>query len=139
MSRAQYGPAAGSPGGRSVLPPKMHNPPDYIRLTKPELHALINVARHELAIGVYVILITGTVFGGKYAGTGAGHYQSLQALLRPPRPEKGQWAPAPSRKRLRTCLDALEAAGLLGRDKASNQAQGEFRYWLPHRVATRAS
>lgn len=129
MSRSKHGPAAGAPGGATPRPTKLL-PPEFIRLQRGELHALFNLAGHELAGSVYLLLIAGSVFKGKHAGEFLGSYARLQALLRPPRPERGQWAPPPTLKRVRGAIDALQAAGLVHRDAEANQAQGQLRLQL---------
>lgn len=131
-ARPKYGPAAGAVGGAV---PKITRlvPPAFLRLTGPELDALWNRTGHELAGSLYLLLIGGSVFKGPHAGEFLGSYARLQALLRPPKPEKGQWAPPPTTKRVRVALEALEAAGLVERDCSANQAQGQLRLLLVHR------
>lgn len=135
-SRSQYGPAAGAPGGATPKLTRLR-PPTYLRLSGPELDALWNRTGHELAGSLYLLLIGGSVFSGKKAGEFLGSYARLQALLRPPQPERGQWAPPPTLKRVRGALAALEAAGLVARDAAANQAQGQLRLRLVMRGDTR--
>ena len=137
MTRSQFGPAAGASGGAPVKQTRLR-PPKYLRLTEPELDALWNRAGHELAGSVYLLLIGGSVFSGKRAGEFLGSYARLQALLRVPKPERGQWPLPPSTKRLRNALQALESIGLIGRDRQANQAQGQLRCWLPHRLSNRS-
>lgn len=132
-----YGPAAGATGGPQVKPTRL-KPPKYIRLSEPELDALWNRAGHELAGSLYLLLIGQSVFRGKYAGEVLTKYAILQSLLRVPKPERGQWPAAPTTKRVRIALAALEAAGLVGRDCQANEAQGQLRCWLPHRVEIRS-
>jgi hypothetical protein len=129
---SQFPPAAGASGGPQVRPTRLRAP-SFLRLSGPELDALWNRAGHELAGSIYLLLIGGSVFAGKYAGTGLATYAQLQALCRPPRPERGQWAPPPTLKRVRTALAALESAGLVARDGESNAMQGQLRFRLPHR------
>lgn len=134
MTRAKYGPAAGAPGGAAPRLTRLLAP-TFIRLSQEELNLLWNVTGHELAGSVYLLLIGGSVFKGKHAGEFLGSYARLQALLRPPKPERGQWAAAPTAKRVRGAVDALEAAGLVHRDAAANQAQGQLRLHLTLRGA----
>lgn len=134
MARSKHGPAAGAPGGAVPRPTRLHAP-TFIRLQQEELHRLWNIAGHELAGSTYLLLIGGSVFKGKHAGEFLGSYARLQALLRPPRPERGQWAPPPTLKRVRGAIDALQAAGLVHRDAESNQAQGQLRLYLTLRAA----
>lgn len=136
MTRSKFGPAAGASGGAV---PKLTRlvPPTYLRLGGPELDALWNRTGHELAGSLYLLLIGGSVFKGPQAGTFLGSYARLQALLRPPKPERGQWALPPTLKRVRTALAALESAGLIERDAENNQAQGQLRVLLPHRMPPR--
>jgi hypothetical protein len=138
MSRSQYGPAAGAPGGADPKPTRLRAP-KFLRMSGAELDALWNRTGHELAGSLYLLLIGGSVFTGKHAGEFLGSYARLQALLRPPKPERGQWAAAPTTKRVRGALAALEAAGLVERDAADNQAQGQLRLRLPHRAGVGAS
>lgn len=135
MARSQYGPAAGASGGRAPYVTRLR-PPAFLRLGQAELDALFNRTGHELAGSLYLLLLGGSVLAGKDAGTFLGSYARLQALLRPPKPERGQWPAAPSLKRVRTALAALESAGLVGRDHAANAAQGQLRLQLLHRVST---
>lgn len=143
MDRTQgahgYGPAAGASGGPTPKPTRLR-PPQFVRLTGAELDALWNRTGHELAGSLYLLLIGGSVLAGKHAGEFLGTYARLQALLRPPRPERGQWAAPPTLKRVRGALAALEAAGLVARDAVANEAQGQLRLILPHRtgVGTRS-
>lgn len=135
--RSKFGPAAGASGGAVPRITRLV-PPAFIRLTGPELDALWNRTGHELAGSLYLLLIGGSVFKGPQAGQFLGSYARLQALLRPPKPERGQWAPPPTLKRIRTALDALEGAGLVGRDHSANQAQGQLRLQLLHRTPATA-
>lgn len=113
-------------------------PPAFVRLTGAELDALWNRTGHELAGSLYLLLIGGSIFKGPQAGQFLGSYARLQALLRPPKPERGQWALPPTLKRIRTALAALEGAGLVWRDPTNNQAQGQLRLTLLHRAAAPA-
>lgn len=133
LTRSKFGPAAGASGGAVPKPTRLV-PPTYVRLGGPELDALWNRTGHELAGSLYLLLIGGSVFKGPQAGQFLGTYARLQALLRPPKPERGQWAAPPTLKRVRTALDALEGAGLVERDATNNQAQGQLRLTLPHRA-----
>jgi hypothetical protein len=136
---SQYGTGAGRPGGRDPFPTRL-KAPKFIRLTEPELSALFNRTGHELAGSVYLLLLAGSVLDMRHSSAGEflGSYPRLQALLRPPKPERGQWAPAPTAKRVRGALDALEAAGLIGRDKDANKAQGQLRLRLLMREGIRS-
>lgn len=133
MTRSKFGPAAGASGGAVPKPTRLV-PPTYLRLSAQELDALWNRTGHELAGSLYLLLIGGSVFKGPQAGQFLGTYARLQSLLRPPKPERGQWALPPSLKRVRTALAALEGAGLIERDATNNQAQGQLRLTLPHRA-----
>lgn len=137
-SGSHFGPAAGESGGAMPKPTRL-KAPNFIRLGAAELDALWNRTGHELAGTVYLLLIAGSVFTGKRSGEFLGSYARLQALCRPPKPERGQWAPPPSRKRMRSALAALEAAGLIVRDADDNQAQGQLRLRLVHRVSVGTS
>lgn len=134
MSRSQHGPAAGASGGAPTRPTRLRAP-KFVTLQQEELNLLWNVARHELAGSLYLLLIGGSVFKGPERGQFLGSYARLQELLRPPKPERGQWAPLPSLKRVRTCLASLEAVGLVHRDESGNQAQGQLRLQLTLRGA----
>lgn len=136
MTRSKYGPAAGASGGAIPRVTRLRAPA-FIRLQQAELDALYNLCGHELCGTLYLILIGGSVFKGPTAGEFLSTYAFLQALLRPPKPERGQWAPAPSLKRVRTALAALEAAGLVHRDTAANAAQGQLRLHLTMRCASK--
>lgn len=138
MTRSQYGPAAGASGGPAPKPTRLRAP-KFLRLTGAELDALYNRCGHELAGSIYLLLLGGCVLAGKHAGEFLGSYARLQSLLRPPKPERGQWPSAPSLKRVRTALGALEAAGLVARDCGENQAQGQLRLQLTHRSGNRSS
>lgn len=130
---SKHGPAAGAPGGATPRLTRLLAP-TFIRLQQDELDALFNRTGHELAGSVYLLLIGGSVFKGPEAGQFLGSYARLQALLRPPRPERGQWAPPPTLKRVRGAIAALEAAGLVHRDAEANQAQGQLRLHLTLRT-----
>lgn len=124
-----YGPAAGASGGPTPRPTRL-KAPKFIRLGFNELHALYNLTGHELAGSIYLLLVGGSVLAGKHAGEFLGSYARLQSLLRPPKPERGQWPAPPTLKRVRTALAALEQAGLVGRDAEANQAAGQLRLRL---------
>lgn len=130
MTRSKYGPAAGASGGPALLPAKRLHVPEFLRYTREEMHAIVNLAGHELAGSLYLLLCIASVFKGPTAGEVLTKYATLQAALRPPRPERGQWAPAPTLKRIRTALAALEAVGLVHRDTDRNAAQGQLRMYL---------
>lgn len=135
---SHFGPAAGASGGPEPKPTRLRAP-SFVRLTQPELDALWNRTGHELAGSLYLLLIGGSVFKGHEAGTFLGSYARLQSLLRPPKPERGQWPAPPTMKRVRTAIAALESAGLVARDHAANEAQGQLRLQLPHRMRNRSS
>jgi hypothetical protein len=138
VSRYPFPQSAGASGGPPVRPSKNYRAPPYLRFSQQETERIINVAKHELAGSVYLVLCSLSTLAGKYAGHCLTSYPNLEAVLRPPKPEKGQWPKGPSRKRLRTCLAALETAGLIERDAAANQAQGQLRCVLTLRVGIRA-
>lgn len=135
MTRSKYGPAAGASGGAPVRPAKTLWCPDFLAWQKPEIHAVLNLAGHELAGSLYFLLCVGSTFKGPTAGEVLTTYAHLQAALRPPKPERGQWVPAPTLKRVRTALAALEGAGLVHRDAERNAAQGQLRLYLSMRQA----
>lgn len=137
-SRSHYGPAAGDTGGAPVKPTRL-KAPKFATLQQAELHRLFNLVGHQLGGTVYLFLLGQSVLAGKDKGHVLTSIPALQSLCRPPKPEKGQWPAPPSRKTLRTCLDALERAELLHRDKAQNEAQGQLRLWLTQRVENRSS
>jgi hypothetical protein len=140
LTRSQYGPAAGAKGGATVLPMPRQYAPEFLTFTHAELEALWNKAGNGLAERLYPRLAGRAAFKGPRKGwveSATGHpltYAHLQAVLRPPKPEKGQWPLGPSLKQIRTALDALEAAGLIVRDRNRNQAQGLLQLFLPHRA-----
>jgi hypothetical protein len=109
-------------------------------LTHVEWDGLWNVAGNPVAERIYPRLAGRAVFKGPRKGWVEGAtgspitYAWLEAVLRPPKPEKGQWPLGPSLKQIRTALDALEAAGLIHRDRSGNQAQGMLQLFLPHRA-----
>jgi hypothetical protein len=113
--------------------------PKFATLSGAELHRLFNVAGHELAGSTYLFLLGQSVLAGKYKGYVHTSIDTLRSLLRPPKPEKGQWPAAPSVQRVRTCLSALEKAGLIERDAAQNAALKQLRMWLTQRRETRSS
>lgn len=129
MTSKKQKPAAGAKGGATPRVTRLQAP-TFLRLQQDELNALWNRAGHELAGSVYLLLIGGSVFKGPQAGEFLGSYARLQALLRAPQPERGQWAPPPTVKRVRGAIAALEAAGLVHRDADANQAQGQLRLYL---------
>jgi hypothetical protein len=140
VTRTLYGPAAGAKGGTAPLPVPRQFAPEFLTLSHVETDALWNRAGNGLAERLYPRLAGRAVFKGPRKGWVEGAtgspltYAWLQAVLRPPRPEKGQWAPGPTLKQIRTALDALEAAGLIHRDRSGNQAQGMLQLFLPHRA-----
>lgn len=137
MARSNFGPAAGASGGATPLPAKRLHVPEFLRYTRQEMHAIVNLAKHELAGGLYLLLCIGSVFKGPTAGEVLTTYAHLQAALRPPKPERGKWAPEPTLKRVRTALAALEAVGLVHRDTERNAAQGQLRLYLSMRQAAK--
>lgn len=140
MTRSQYGPAAGAKGGAAPIDTPRQFAPEFLTLSHVELDALWNKAGNALAERLYVRLAGRAVFKGPRKGrveSAAGNpltYAHLVAVLRGPRPQKGQWPLGPTLKQIRTALDALEAAGLVHRDRTDNQAQGLLRLFLPHRA-----
>jgi hypothetical protein len=137
VSRSKFGPAAGASGGAAPLPAKRLHVPEFLRYTRAEMHAVVNLAGHELAGSLYLLLCIGSVFKGPTAGEVLTTYAHLQAALRPPQPERGKWAPAPTLKRVRTALAALETVGLMHRDTERNAAQGQLRLYLSMRQAAK--
>lgn len=103
--------------------------PPLLVLRGDELNAIWNNACHELGAPVYQALCMASTLD--QASPQAGHflvsYKRLQDLLRRPKPEKGQWKAAPTRKTLRGAVDALESAGLVWRDKTANQDTQQLR------------
>lgn len=139
-SRSQYGPAAGAKGGAEVLAAPRQYAPEFLTLTHVEIDALWNKTGNGLAERLYPRLAGRAAFKGPRKGwveNATGQpltYAHLQAVLRPPKPAQGQWPLGPTLKQIRTALDALEAAGLIVRDRNRNQAQGLLQLFLPHRA-----
>lgn len=109
--------------------PARLKPPPLLVIRGPELDAIWNKACHELGHTVYAALCMASTLD--QASPNAGHfltsYKRLQDLLRRPKPEKGQWKAAPTRKTLRGVIEALEGAGLVWRDKTANQDTQQLR------------
>lgn len=140
MTRSKFGPAAGASGGADPLPVPRQFAPEFLTFNHTELDALWNKAGNALAERLYPRLAGRAVFKGPRKGwvesatANPLTYAHLIALLRPPKPQQGQWPLGPSLKQIRTALDALEAAGLVRRDRSRNQAQGLLQLFLPHRA-----
>lgn len=145
MTRSHYGPAAGASGGAAPLPVPRQFAPEFLTLSHVELDALWNRTGSALAERLYLRLTGRAVFKGRRKGWVEGAsgspltYAWLQAVLRGPKPQQGQWPCGPTLKQVRTALDALEAAGLVRRDRGSNQAQGQLQLFLPHRADASAA
>lgn len=144
-SRSKYGPAAGAKGGAAPIDTPRQFAPEFLTLTHTEWDALWNKTGNALAERLYPRLAARAVFKGPRKGfveSAAGNpltYAHLIAVLRGPRPEKGQWPLGPTLKQIRTALDALEGAGLVHRDRSDNQAQGLLHLFLPHRADASAA
>lgn len=118
---------------RQPLPPKRWRAPSFIKLSFEEIDALLNRVKHELGGSVYLALVAQSVFTGAAAGSVLTSYDTLRSILRPPKPERGRWALAPSTKTVRTCMQALEDSGLIARDKAWNETGKQLRCQLLRR------
>ena len=123
MSRSQYGPAAGSPGGRDPYLTKF-KPPEFLRLDKRELDVLLDKLRDPLAAHVFLLILAHGLFEN---GEFLGGYARLMDLCRPSHPERGTRRPGPSYKQLRRVVDDLVEFKLLWRDAGNNAAQGQLR------------
>lgn len=145
VTREKFGPAAGAAGGRNPFPVPRQFAPEFLTLSHVELEAMWNKCGNAVAERMYPRLAGRAVFKGPRKGFvegPTGHpltYAWLQEVLRPPKPEKGQWPAGPTLKQIRTALDALQAAGLIARDRSANQAQGQLHLFLPHRADASAA
>lgn len=122
--------AAGTTRGRAPLPATLHAP-DYIRLEKLELAALLNKLRSPLAVHTYLLLMTQMVYT---SGEFLGGYARLMELMTPPPPERGRRREGPTYKQVRTAVADLIAVGLVTRGD-TNEEQGQLRLFLAPRGA----
>lgn len=126
MSRAKFGPAAGTPQGPEPLPATFF-PPQFARLNDEELRTLLHAERDSNLLHVYLLLRTGCDFTSGHMLT---TYARLIELMTPPQPERGRRREGPTYKQLRTALDTLEAHDMIRRDLGSNAAQGQLRLYV---------
>lgn len=98
--------------------------PEFIRLVKGELHSLLHVLRDPLSTQIYLLLLAHTDFT---SGEFLGGYHRLMELCTPPIPERGRRRPGPSYWQVRRVVDDLIKQGLVWRNAASNEAQGQLR------------
>jgi hypothetical protein len=123
MSKSQYGPAAGSSGGRDPYLTKF-KPPEFLRLDKRELDTLLDKLRDPLASQVFLLILAHGLFEN---GEFLGGYARLMDLCRPSHPERGTRRPGPTYKQLRRVVDLLVECKLVWRDAGNNAAQGQLR------------
>ena len=131
MARAPA--AAGTTGGRSPLPATLHAP-DFLRLDKHELAALLNKLRSPLALHTYMLLLTQMVYT---SGEFLGGYARLMELMTPPAPERGKRREGPTYKQVRTAVADLIAVGLVTRGE-TNEEQGQLRLFMAPRGKPKA-
>lgn len=128
MTRSQYGPAAGTKKGPAPQLTAIHLP-EFLRFSQGELVALLHVLRDPLPMHLYALLRTQADFSSGHA---LQTYARLMDLMTPPQPERGRRRPGPTYDQLRRAVADLESVGLVQRDAANNEAQGQLRLHLPH-------
>lgn len=131
MARAPA--AAGTTKGPAPLPATLHAP-DFIRLEKTELQALLNKLRSPLALNTYLLLLTQMRYTD---GEFLGGYARLIELMTPPAPERGKRMPAPSMWDVRKAVADLIALGLVTRGE-KNEEQGQLRLFMAPRGKPKA-
>ena len=131
MARAPA--AAGTTKGPAPLPATLHAP-DFIRLEKTELQALLNKLRSPLALNTYLLLLTQMRYTD---GEFLGGYARLMELMTPPAPERGRRRDGPTYKQVRTAVADLIAVGLVTRGD-TNEEQGQLRLFMTPRGAPKA-
>ena len=126
MARAPA--AAGTTAGPAPLPATLHAP-DFLRLDRVELAALLNKLRDPLAVHTYLLLLVQMSYT---QGEFLGGYARLMELMTPPPPERGRSKPGPTYKQVRTAVDDLIAVGLVTRGD-QNESQGQLRLYMAPR------
>jgi hypothetical protein len=129
---SSHGPAAGTTKGRAPFLAKF-KPPEFLRLDKRELDALLDKLRDPLASQVFLLVLAHGAFEN---GEFLGGYARLMDLCRPSHPERGTRRPGPTYKQMRRVVDDLVECGLLWRNAGSNEAQGQLRL---HAVARKTN
>lgn len=132
MARAPA--AAGTTKGPAPLPATLHAP-DFLRLEKTELQALLNKLRSPLALHTYMLLLTQMRYTD---GEFLGGYARLIELMTPPAPERGKRMPAPSMWDVRKAVADLIALGLVTRGE-KNEEQGQLRLFMAPRGKPKAA
>lgn len=95
--------------------------PEFLRLQRHELAALLNVLRSPLATQIYLILVSQADFKTGWALVS---YARLIELCTAPQPERGRRPAGPSLIQTRRAVDALIAAGIVKRNAEKNAHQG---------------
>lgn len=120
----------------SRLPPKQatFKSPDFILAHGREFDAVINTGCRTCFAIMWLIIGHSEFKTGWFLGT----YHRFQALLTPPKPERGPQQKGPSLQEVRTAIDKLIAAGVLWRDASNlHNKQLKLRVW-PRDVQTAA-
>lgn len=125
---ARAAPAAGTKSGPAPLPATLHAP-DFLRLDRVELAALLNKLRDPLAVHTYLLLLTQMSYT---QGEFLGGYARLMELMTPPKPERGLSKAGPTYKQVRTAVDDLITVGLVTRGD-QNAEQGQLRLYMAPR------
>ena len=124
--RSQYGPAPGAKGGRPVYDAAGATFPDFLRMERMELAALMDVIREPLVLHVYMLL---RAFCEWKTGEFLGNYQTLEAWCTPPKNPAGRTVPGPTRKQVIRAVKVLEDCHLVTRG-LKNEEQGQLRLKL---------
>ena len=95
--------------------------PEFLRLQRHELQALLNVLRSPLATQIYLILVSQADFKTGWALVS---YARLIELCTAPQPERGRRPAGPSLIQVRRAVDALIGEGIVKRNAEKNAAQG---------------
>lgn len=120
----------------SRTPPKpaTFKSPDFILAHGREFDAVISTGCRTCFAIMWLIIGHSEFKTGWFLGT----YHRFQALLTPPKPERGPQQKGPSLQEVRTAIDKLIAAGVLWRDASNlHNKQLKLRIW-PRDVQTAA-
>ncbi len=102
------------------------NLPDFLLLHRREMLAALNTGCRTCMSLSWLIAVHSDFKTGWFLGS----YARLQALMTPPKPERGPQPLGPSLKEVRTAIDKLIAAGVLWRDATNlHNKQLRLRIW----------
>lgn len=102
------------------------NLPDFLLLHQREMRAALNTGCRTCMALMWIIALHSDFKTGWFLGS----YARLQALMTPPRPERGPQPEGPSLKEVRTAVDKLIQAEVLWRDPSNlHNKQLRLRIW----------